>query len=438
MLKEMEEKERAEGVMPTDGSYDAENADFEAVTITNEQNMRVSEDPDNENAVLDNKKSASGNEAESRYSVKHAKNGSRYWEIDSGKDIFKGLKSPEEYREAAYRYLISNRDNKVVVKDASGNEIIFIRLSAEEFTHNKESKELLKKDPKLFEQKMRLVPSLEDILLHADTQWNSPDHKNHKLFKKRGFGNYRGRVGIDEVVFNYIVRIGKTDFGDVFYDINLEVDSYLPHVKNDASDINEPTSNNSIPDSSEKVNSETKFSLKKPQIDALKKRGVNGDRLLDAIDLADEILSVNGEITEDSKVVLYHATSEENANKINATGKMYGKEDNLFFSTRSDGEIVGYGKAVVRAEIPLEKLTLNDVFDQEVHLTMSVKPYQLTNIRFSYKRPAEGKVHKQIAEWEKLRVYEKVDAEKILYTVLSDVMALSESEKKLLLEYSGY
>ena len=48
--------------------------------------------------------------------------------------------------------------------------------------------------------------------------------------------------------------------------------------------------------------------------------------------------------------------------------------------------------------------------------------------KFSYKRPAEGKVHKQIAEWEKLRVYEKVDAEKILYTVLSDVMTLSESE----------
>ena len=41
--------------MPTDGSYDAENADFEAVTNTNEQNMRVSEDFGNENAVLLNK-----------------------------------------------------------------------------------------------------------------------------------------------------------------------------------------------------------------------------------------------------------------------------------------------------------------------------------------------------------------------------------------------
>ena len=34
---------------------------------------------------------------------------------------------------------------------------------------------------------------------------------------------------------------GKTD--NVFYDINSEVDSYLPHTKS-ASDINEPTSLN--------------------------------------------------------------------------------------------------------------------------------------------------------------------------------------------------
>ena len=50
------------------------------------------------------------------------------------------------------------------------------------------------------------------------------------------------------VIFNTIVRVGKANFGDVFYDINLEVDSYLPHTSNSASDINEPTSiDNSIP-----------------------------------------------------------------------------------------------------------------------------------------------------------------------------------------------
>jgi len=52
------------------------------------------------------------------------------------------------------------------------------------------------------------------------------------------------------------------------------------------------TSDTSIPDSSEKVNSETEYSLKPSQVNALKKRGVEGDDLLNAIDLADEILSV--------------------------------------------------------------------------------------------------------------------------------------------------
>ena len=108
----------------------------------------------------------------------------------------------------------------------------------------------------------------------------------------------------------------------------------LPNSQSDSA-------NNSITDSTEKVNSETKFSLKNTQLDALKKRGVDGDRLLDAIDLADDILAVNGEITEDAKAVLYHATSEENAKKINATGKMYGKEDNLFLSFQPSASLDG-------------------------------------------------------------------------------------------------
>ena len=54
---------------------------------------------------------------------------------------------------------------------------------------------------------------------------------------------------------NAIVRVGKAKFGDIFYDINLEVDSYLPHTNNSASDINESTSMNSIPENTEKSNS---------------------------------------------------------------------------------------------------------------------------------------------------------------------------------------
>lgn len=65
--------------------------------------------------------------------------------------------------------------------------------------------------------------------------------------------------------------MGKANFGDVFYDINLEVDSYLPHTKSDASDINESTSiEDSIAPLPENVN--TQFSLSvKPNTDLYNK-----------------------------------------------------------------------------------------------------------------------------------------------------------------------
>ena len=153
------------------------------------------------------------------------------------------------------------------------------------------------------------------------------------------------------------------------------------------------SSNNIIPDSAEKINSfaekssqfpeEVTSVLSQKQVEALSEREIRGDDLLDAADLAREILAVDGEITADAKAVLYHGTTHENAKKIIASGKMFGKEDALFFSTKKDGIVLDYGEAVVEAQIPLERLRLNDVFDDEVHLTMAVKPNTLTNIRFS-------------------------------------------------------
>lgn len=131
------------------------------------------------------------------------------------------------------------------------------------------------------------------------------------------------------------------------------------------------------------TNSDIRYALNETQEQALKDRGVKGDDLLDAADLSDEILSVGGVITDDAKVVLYHATTTENAKKILESGKMYGKEPNIYFSTKSDGVILGYGNSVIEAQIPLEKLKANDLFDDELHLTIEVKPYQMTNIRYA-------------------------------------------------------
>lgn len=151
--------------------------------------------------------------------------------------------------------------------------------------------------------------------------------------------------------------------------------------------------NNSMRQNSEKSLNDVKNAaqneiLSKKQTAALRDRGVAGDDFLNAEDLAKEILSVGGTITEDGKAVLYHGTTAEAARKIKESGKMVGKEPNLFFSTKKDGLILDYGKSVVEVQIPLEKLELNDIFDDELHLTMETQPNRPTNIRFSLRENA--------------------------------------------------
>ena len=186
-----------------------------------------------------------------KYAVHTDNKGRKYWEIDTEKDIFKGLKTKEEFRDAAFNFLIGNRDNNVVYEDKNGKKIKFIRISAQEFTRSKESTEYYKNAPETFNKKMRLIPSLKDLLLNYSVEWHSKDHKAHKLFKDNGFHNYRGRVKIDDVVFDYIVRVGKTDTDNIFYDINLEANYYLPHTQS-ASDM--ASNDDSVSQKSETVN----------------------------------------------------------------------------------------------------------------------------------------------------------------------------------------
>ena len=157
----------------------------------------------------------------------------------------------------------------------------------------------------------------------------------------------------------------------------------------------------SIPENAEKVNRiyekikseypEIEKTLTEKQATSLIGRGIEGDSLLDASDLAETIRSVGGEIAEDASVILYHGTTKENADKIISSGKMYGKEDGLFFSTRGDGLVLDYGKSVVRVKIPIEKLLLDDIFDSEVHLRLPVKPKVLTDVVIDKTNASSGK-----------------------------------------------
>jgi len=138
----------------------------------------------------------------------------------------------------------------------------------------------------------------------------------------------------------------------------------------------------------EKKQEDVKFNDKKENVfsetiikNSLSKRGLKGDVLLDNIDKINEIKETGANIDNNGFVTLYHRTSPENKAKIISTGKMYGEEDGLFFSTKEKGQNAGYGEAVVKFKIPIEKLEIDDLFDDEAHLRLPVKIRQLTNLK---------------------------------------------------------
>jgi hypothetical protein len=88
---------------------------------------------------------------------------------------------------------------------------------------------------------------------------------------------------------------------------------------------------------------------------------------------ADDLASIGGKLNADGTVTVYHRTSPESANMIRQSGKMKGMEDGLFFSTRPDGQITGYGDEAIALNIPANKLSLDDMFDNELHLRFPTK-----------------------------------------------------------------
>lgn len=114
------------------------------------------------------------------------------------------------------------------------------------------------------------------------------------------------------------------------------------------------------------------FSFTKSKIQSLEDR-VSGDELLDAQDLIKELKDVNAEVDKNGYVTVYHQTSEENAKKIQQSGKMISKEREVFFSTSKDAQQAsGRGQAKLKFKIPVEKLLLDDIFsdnaDVKIHL----------------------------------------------------------------------
>ena len=125
---------------------------------------------------------------------------------------------------------------------------------------------------------------------------------------------------------------------------------------------------------------------------AISNRGLKGDNLLDVEDRIDEVLANDKTAEIDNKgfITLYHRTTPENATSIAKSGKMKKKETSLFFGTKPEGQIEGYGDAVIQVKVPIESTEINDIFRDEVHLIIPGKNLKDVQIKADIWNKAQG------------------------------------------------
>lgn len=190
------------------------------------------------------------------FDFKNDNEGKRYWNIETEQDIFKNLKTTSELKKAAYDYILNGEKGQKVTEIIDGKPLEFTRIGAKEYVYGKQGQKLAQSD---YNKKMRIVPSVLDLIENADTQYHTKDMKSHKIASE-GWENYRGRVRLDDVIFDYVVRVGTSDRQNTFYDINLEVERKVPVSLKAESLIKSSTSNNSIYNGDKNINK--KFSFK--------------------------------------------------------------------------------------------------------------------------------------------------------------------------------
>ena len=137
---------------------------------------------------------------------------------------------------------------------------------------------------------------------------------------------------------------------------------------------------NNITNSQENVKLlSTKYSMQEKKNDTSQEseiplnQRVSGDKLLDTLDFIDEIKSVGAEVDDNGYVTVYHQTTDENAQKIMQTGEMISRELDIFFSTSPNAQQSdGRGTTKLEFKIPAEKLILDDIFDDNADVKISL------------------------------------------------------------------
>ena len=277
---------------------------------------------------------------EARYALKTDNKGGKYWEIETGKDIFKNIKATADLKKAAFGYLLNGYKQPTVSVDMGGYTLDFVRIGAKEFVYGTANKGL--NGPE-YRQKMRMAPSVLDLIENSNTSWESPDHKTHKIAKD-GWINYRGKVKIDNTFFTYVVRVAKSEDRRTFYDINIEVDNKVPGANKHVSHVKMSTSNKNIPQTVNNSNGKKQsggsgmYSLK-----------INKDSAGNYLTEQQEIYFKDSKVRDESGalMVVYHQTEAdftEFRTKSEGAGKYDGEMPDGIFTKPEDNDIGMKGK----------------------------------------------------------------------------------------------
>ena len=310
--------------------------------------------------------------ANTAFSIQTDANGNRYVNVDTDQDIFEG-KSLAEQTKIAKKYIIDKfRDSGLL--DDSKNVKITSR-SANEYTHpkNKNSKSVAS-------SKMKASTELDNLLNVAKYSHSNQDDGRHGIAKD-GWDYYKVNFKVGNQMFEGLINIAKNNDTKTFYDITRIKKTSRVGSDNKSVTTNVTSfSDNNITDSQENVkSSSTKYSMQEKKNDTSQEseiplnQRVSGDKLLDTLDFIDEIKSVGAEVDDNGYVTVYHQTTDENAQKIMQTGEMISRELDIFFSTSPNAQQSdGRGTTKLEFKIPAEKLILDDIFDDNADVKISL------------------------------------------------------------------
>lgn len=305
------------------------------------------------------------------FSIQQDSNGNKFVNVDTDQDIFDGV-DEKDYNKIAKMYIT---DYLIGNTRLGNNDSVEInKKTSKKYTNPGKKQEN-------FVEKMKLTPELKNVLGIATLRENSIAKKTNSKFANWEYYDFEFKL--DGKTFKGNINVGITDKGKYLYEIN--------NVKKTSgitgTSLHRPTgfSANNIPQSDNNVNSgassATKYSIpiNKNNTQELEnssfslEQRVSGDKLLDTQDLIEEIKSVGAKVDKNGYVTLYHQTTNESADKIRQTGKMFAKEPYVYFSTsKNASQSDGRGSTKLEFKIPAEKLILDDIFEDNADVKIKL------------------------------------------------------------------